>query len=582
MGREQWKRWLLLLVIAVLTSLLEIAAAALVYVLLSLVAMPEGSISFPVIGDIRRIVGNMEQRTLLLSLAGIIMAFFLVRAVVVMAAEYTISRVINNAGARLSVRLAKGYLEMPYALHLQRNSAEMIRNCHQAVQLVTSSVFDPFIRVTAEVILTLGLLVLLILVSPVGAALAIGVVGAVAVVIIVVVQPRLKRMGQTSHLMQKNTLGSLQQAFLGIRDIKLLGREGFFADSYGESRRLLAQALYLRGTYGQLPRVLLETSLLAFILLFFAVTIASGDAAPKTLSLLGLFGYAGLRLQPSVQRIVTGLNNIKYSTAPVADMFFDLREMETRATKPTTEGRVSFQRDLVLDGVSFRYDGADHDVLTSVSIRVHPGQQVGICGSTGGGKTTLVDIITGLLRPTAGRVLVDGQDICSNVREWQRIVGVVPQTVFLLDDTVRRNIAFGIRDRDVDTQAMREAVSLAQLDDFVAPLTEGLDTVVGERGTRISGGERQRIAIARALYHRPKLLVLDEGTSALDNATEGSLMRCLDRLRGECTVILVAHRLSTVRDADQIIFLEDGAVAGIDTFENLYSYNERFRRMAGE
>jgi ABC-type multidrug transport system fused ATPase/permease subunit len=211
---------------------------------------------------------------------------------------------------------------------------------------------------------------------------------------------------------------------------------------------------------------------------------------------------------------------------------------------------------------------------------IRRGEQIGICGPSGGGKTTLVDIISGLLAPSAGRVLVDGHDIASSTRGWQRNLGMVPQTVFLIDDTFTRNIALGIADEDIDEAALHDAVHLAQLDDFIASLDLGLETVVGERGVRISGGERQRIAIARALYNRPQVLIFDEGTSALDNMTERELMLSLKRLRGSHTILLVAHRLSTVRDSDRVVFVKDGRIGGIDTFEGLVKSNAAFREMA--
>jgi ATP-binding cassette, subfamily B, bacterial PglK len=217
--------------------------------------------------------------------------------------------------------------------------------------------------------------------------------------------------------------------------------------------------------------------------------------------------------------------------------------------------------------------------LADVDLLVRPGEQIGICGPTGGGKSTLVDLITGLLDPTSGQITVDGRDMREVVREWHAALGVVPQSVFLIDDTLRANIALGVPADAVDTSRVEAAVELAQLTEFVRSLPRGLDTLVGERGVRISGGERQRIAIARALYRRPTVLVLDEGTSALDNETERHLMKAVEGMRGTRTVILVAHRLSTVRSCDRILFVENGRVSGADSFLELERTSERFRAM---
>ncbi|MEY3019528.1 MAG: hypothetical protein RLZZ272_512 [Actinomycetota bacterium] len=215
-----------------------------------------------------------------------------------------------------------------------------------------------------------------------------------------------------------------------------------------------------------------------------------------------------------------------------------------------------------------------------MDLTIRRGETIGICGSTGGGKTTLVDVLTGLIPPTRGRILVDGVDLAGRERAWQAATGVVPQTVFLTDDSLRANIALGVRPKDIDRDALAAAVDLAQLRDFVSSLPDGLDTVVGERGVRVSGGQRQRIAIARALYRRPELLVFDEGTSALDNLTERELIAALDRLRGSHTVVMVAHRLSTIRDADRVVLVEGGRIAAQGTYDELLATNAAFRRLA--
>jgi ATP-binding cassette subfamily C protein len=559
---------------------MEVIAAAMIYMLLGLVANPNGEMNLPLIGDLRSHLGDIDERTLLLSLIGIMIAFFAMRAVILVAAEYIQSRVVQQAAARLSTKLVSGYLRFPFAFHLQHNSAELIRNSHQVTLDLASTAFNPIIRIGAETVLVIGILALLIAVSPIGAAMAVVVVGGTSAVLLFIVQPRLKRFGLTAHAMHKETLRALQQSFEGVKDIKVLGREDSFANSYSRSRRRLARSLYVRTAMYQLPPVAMETALIAFILIFFAVTVARGSEGQDALSVLGLFGYAGLRLQPSLKTITGGLNSLKFAAAPAADLHRDLRMIEQQPAEDRSAEPFPFEHDLRLEGVRFRYEGTDSDALADVDLVIKRGEQIGICGPTGGGKSTMIDLIVGLLTPSAGRVLVDGRDIASNTRGWQRNLGMVPQMVFLTDDTLTHNIALGVPDAEIDKTALEEAVHLAQLDDFIASLPAGLDTVVGEHGVRLSGGQRQRIAIARALYNRPEVLVFDEGTSALDNTTEQELMHSLKKLRGAHTILLIAHRLSTVRDADRVIFVKDGRVEGIDTFEGLKSSNPSFREMA--
>lgn len=580
-GRDQRGRWVVLVLLALVASGFEMLGAALVYVLLALVVDPGGAIELPLVGDVRSLAGDIGDRTLLLNLLVGMGLFFLLRAGVQVGVTYVQQRVAQNAGARLSNRFVEGYLSWPYAMHLHRNSSELIRNGHQAVKQLVSQVFVPVIRVSAELILIVGMVALLVFVAPAATGLAVLVVGGAAVLLLFLVQPRLKRLGAVSHETSRETLGALQQALQGVRDIKLLGRERYFARRYGRSRLRYARANYLYSAVTELPHTIMELALISFILLFFGVAIGTDLNSQDALSVLGLFAYAGLRIQPSLQRIITGLNNIKYSTAPLADLHTDLVAVEKMSTPADDVDPLPFDNAIVLRDVSFKYEGTSRDALTGINLTINRGEEIGICGPTGGGKTTLVDLITGLLTPTTGEITVDGQDLRRHARRWQRNLGVVPQAVFLTDDTLRRNIALGIPDREIDEAAVNRAIELAQLTDFIGSLPDGFDTTVGERGVRLSGGQRQRIAIARALYHNPAVLVFDEGTSALDTATEAALMRAVENLRGERTIIHIAHRLSTVQNSDKVIFIEEGCVSAVGSFDELRYSNERFRQMAG-
>jgi ATP-binding cassette, subfamily B, bacterial PglK len=572
---------MLLVVLALVVSGFEMVGAVLVYTLLALVVDPGGQIDLPVIGDLRQLFGGGDPRTLLLGVVAAMAVFFLLRSLVKVGATYVQARVAHNAGARLSTRLVQGYLRWPYAAHLRRPSSELIRNGHHAVLETVSQVVLPVIRIVAETVLVLGMLVVLVVLAPAATGLAVVVIGGAVGVLLTVIQPKLKRLGHVNHREYQASLASLQQSLHGLRDIKILGRETHFVRVYGTSRRRMARARYLYATASQLPTIVIETALLGFILVFFAVVVLQGGDTQGTLSVLGLFGYVGLRLQPSLRDIVAGLNNLKFSAAPLEDLHADLLAVQRTEALGPEPSPLPFRDRLVLERVTFSYETADRPALREVDLAIHPGEQIGIAGPTGGGKTTLVDVLTGLLEPTSGRVTVDGADLREHARAWQRDLGVVPQMVFLTDDTLRRNIALGIPDNDIEEEAVQEAVRLAQLEGFVTALPDGLDTQVGERGVRISGGQRQRIAIARALYRRPPVLVFDEGTSALDNATEALLMDAIERLRGDHTIILIAHRLSTVRSCDRVVFIEQGQITGLGTYEELVRDHPVFRAMTG-
>lgn len=580
-GRDHPVRWGLILVLNLFMSILEMVGAVLVYTLMTMVTDPASEIVLPVIGDARELLGDGDDQGAMLLIVALMAAFFVARGLLRVGITYVKSRVVQNTTARLSTTIVHGYFRWPYAAHLHRNSSELIRNGHQAVMEMSGQVISPGLKVFGDLAIVIGLLLVLIAVNPIATLLAVAVIGGTAIAMLALVQPRLKRQGQFRHAESKRTLFVLQQSLQGIRDIKLLGREEAFATEYGRSRRRMARAGYLQQTLEQVPQAMVETALLGFILGFFAVAVTGDIDQATALSTLGLFAYAGLRIQPAVQGIVIGLNKLKYAAAPIDDVhrdYIDGLRLSSQESEAATN--VAFEESLRFEGVRFRYDGSDVDALTGIDVKFRPGQQIGICGPTGGGKTTFTDLLTGLLDPTEGRVTVDDVDVRTARRGWQANLGVVPQTVFLTDDTFRRNIALGIPDAKIDEQAVTDAVRLAQLDEFVQRLPEGLDTPVGERGVRISGGQRQRLAIARALYRRPSVLVFDEGTSALDNTTESLLMEAIESLRDDHTIILVAHRLSTVRNSDVVMLLEQGKLEAVGTFDELTKTNERFRKLA--
>jgi len=579
-GKDNPGRWAVVILVALFVSGLEMVGAVLIFVLLNLVVDPEAAIELPILGDVRDLAGDMDQERLLLTVVVIIGVFFLFRAVVTVGAKYIEVRVAHNAGARLSNRLVAGYLSWPYALHLRRNSAELIRNGHQAINELVATVFLPLIKVAAETFLTIGMLTVLMFIAPAATFLAAGIIGGAAMILLFIVQPKLKRIGRTAHQTSQGTLKSLQQALHGLRDIKMLGRERYFGKDYATHRLAFARARYLRATITALPSVIMELALFGFILLSFGLAITSGTGSSQVLSTLGLFAYAGLRLQPSLQKIISGINDLKFSTAPLADIYADMVTSESLPPRERGSNRLPFTDELRLTGVTYTYEGAHQPALRDLDLVVRPGEQIGICGPTGGGKTTLVDLMTGLLEPTSGAITVDGVKMSGHIRSWQRNLGVVPQMVFLLDDTLRRNIALGLRDDQIDEEALNRAVDLAQLREFVSSLPEGLETTVGERGVRVSGGQRQRVAIARALYQDPSVLVFDEGTSALDNATEAEIMTSIERLRGDHTIVLIAHRLSTVANSDRVFFVEEGRITGEGSYDELIADHDAFRAMA--
>jgi ATP-binding cassette subfamily C protein len=577
--------WIALVALALIVTGLEVASALLIFLLARLLANPSSSLDLPVLGDIRQRFPALGDDRLLILAMVVVSGFFLVRAGVVLLQSYIRARVAERTGARLSGRLFKGYLEMPYVIHLQRQSAELIRNITDAVNGVVQYTLVPSVRLASELLVVAGLTVTLVLTAPFAAAVALALFGPLMWLLIRLIRPRIAALGREDHDQTKSALLSLQQSLHGFRDITILGREGWFHQRYMMIRQAMARTRYRRWVFGDVPRVALETSLVLFIALFVGVSLALGRSTGESVPVLGMFAYTALRILPSLNHVVIEINDLRYGAAAAADVHRDLAFLEERSNEATSRAQegagpqLMFHSSIRLEGVSYRYPGAAKDALADITLEIEREESIGIVGPTGGGKSTLIDVILGLLPVDAGRVLVDGTDIRTDLKRWQRQLGMVPQAVYLLDDSLRRNIALGEDDESIDEDAIREVVALAQMEEFVASLPAGLDTVVGERGARISGGQRQRVAIARALYRRPSVLVLDEGTSALDAATESALLGALVAADRERSLIIVAHRLTSVRHCDRLLFVKEGRVIDTGAFDDLLLRNAAFRRM---
>jgi ABC-type multidrug transport system fused ATPase/permease subunit len=458
----------------------------------------------------------------------------------------------------LSQRLFAGYLGQPYTFHLQRNSAQLLRNTIGQVGEI-GKVIQQGLMLMTEVLVLAGISTLLLMVEPFGAILVVSILGLAGWGFNRLTHARILLWGIARQHHEGLRIQHLQEGLGGAKDVKLLGREDDFLAQYEIHNIGSARVGQRQDTLQALPRLWLELLAVTGLATLVLTMIWRGKPLEALLPGLGLFAAAAFRIMPSVNRVLNAIQSVRFSL-PVIDTIYDEFQLLDATPIPRRGEPLPFEMALVLDQVSFRYPAAQTQALTDVSLLIPRRACVGFIGGSGAGKTTLVDVLLGLLEPSSGAVRVDGTDIQSNLRGWQDQIGYVPQFVFLTDDTMRRNVAFGLPHENIDDQAVWRAIRAAQLEEFVKELPHGLDTLVGERGVRLSGGQRQRIGIARALYHDPPVLVLDEATSSLDGATEQGVMDAVRALQGDKTLLIVAHRLSTVRYCDHLFRFDKGRI----------------------
>lgn len=358
----------------------------------------------------------------------------------------------------------------------------------------------------------------------------------------------------------------INQSLGGIKEVKVLNREGFFVNSYKRVYKRLIKGAKNNEILAAVPKYIVETVCMIGMLIAIIIKMYYGRNDFQAFVIqLSAFAVAAFRLLPSVGKVNAYINNIMYSKSSLDLIYRDLKEIENCKMLDFKEGnkveKWSLKDKIELKDIAYHYPDSEKLVLSDVGFSINRGETVALIGSSGAGKTTLADILLGLLQPVKGAIYVDGKNIYDNMDAWHHMLGYIPQTIYLSDDTIRNNIAFGIREEEIDDYAINEALKKAQLYDFVQTLDKGLDTFVGDRGVRLSGGQRQRIGIARALYYNPEILILDEATSALDNETETAVMEAIESLKGVKTMVIIAHRLTTLKNADVIYEVGDGSIS---------------------
>ncbi len=552
----------LLLCIMVAGSFLELLGVAVFQPFVNIIMMPDSIQENPYLARIYQMFGCSTTESFLTVVALGIIVIYVVKNVYLWVEQNLIMKFTYGMQQKLSTRLLTTYLSEPYTFHLNKNIAELQRSMQEDTGLFTQVLMHT-LQLIAEVVVCIVLGVYLFTVSNSITVVIVGLLILCVVLFTKITKRFTEQLGKEAQVYKGKLYQWVNQSLGGVKEVKVLNREEFFVSSYKKYYGLYIKGVRINRLLSITPKYMVEAVCMTGLLIAIIIKLNFGHGELENfIPQLATFAVAAFRLLPSVGRINEHVNNILYAVPSVDLIYGDLKGIEDyQESKGEEEGKEwSFEHGITAKHITYAYPNTDMNVLEDANCVIPKGKTVAFIGSSGAGKTTMADIILGLLAPQRGKILVDDIDVFKNLTMWHHQIGYIPQVIYLSDDTIRNNIAFGIHEDQIDEEAVRTALKKAQLAEFVDTLPDGLDTIVGDRGVRLSGGQRQRIGIARALYHDPEILVLDEATSALDNETETAVMEAIESLQGSKTMIIIAHRLTTIQNADIIYEVGDGKV----------------------
>lgn len=549
--KKQQIKFSFLFVLIVISGFLELIGISLILPFIKVVINPEIIMTNKYLFFIYNLFHISDTTNFLIFLAFVLIAVYIFKNLYMLIVYYFQYKILYDAQKDISLQLIKFYVNQPYAYHLNINTSEMVRIVTNDTSRCSDFLTNLFFLLTEFIVLLL-VTGFLFYINKLVTIVIVILFFCIFTGIFKVLKPRLKVFAKNNQKYHSGMIKWIQQSLGAIKDIKILQKEQFFINKYYDSSVKSCSAQKHYRFLEQFPRLLIESLVVAVILLVIICLLHKGMDASTIIVQMAVFAMASFRLMPSMNRMQIALNALMYFMPSINVVYRDLKNTRVSGYLKQDENKnLNIEKDIFINDISYKYPNTEKYILKNVSLVINKGKSVGFVGPTGAGKTTLVDVILGLLDPTDGSITIDGVNIHKNKKNWFSKIGYVPQFIYLTDDTIKNNILF-YDDENVDEEKLKSVVEQAQLKDFIDSLPDGLDTIVGERGIRLSGGQRQRIGIARALYKKPEILVLDEATSALDNDTERAVMQAIEHLYGKITMLVIAHRLTTIEKCDEI------------------------------
>lgn len=564
---KKQKRFMVLLVLMMLVgAILETASISIVIPVVSIVMDADAVTNNELVAAIYNFLGMTSQRNFIILVMSAMIGAFVLKNVFLYVQQKVLYRFVYTNQFRTSERMMKNYMRKGYEFFLNADTAVIQRNITSDVNNMYALILA-VLQLVSEVIVFVCLALVLVITDPM-MTLTISLLLIITLWIIKrILKPIMYKAGEDNQNYYSGLFKWISQTVTGIKEVKIGGRETYFVNEYIKCGTGYVNAVQKYTLYSNIPRLLIETVSVTGMILYLLVLLLIGEDTKNMMGVIAAFGVAVVRLMPCANRINNQINNIAYFEPFLMGVSDHLQEeiedeKADMAELLPTEEKMPVKKEIVLKDISYRYPNTDKFIFDKASLTIKVGTSVGIVGVSGAGKSTIVDVLLGLLRISEGTITADGADVLKkeNYRKWLKNVGYIPQSIFMLDDTIRKNIAFGVPEDEINEERLWEVAKEAQLDQFIRTLPEGMDTGIGERGIRLSGGQRQRIGIARALYENPEVLILDEATSALDNDTEAAIMDSINLLHGQKTLVIIAHRLQTIEKCDEVYCVKDGKI----------------------
>ena len=560
--KQKWESFGLVILI-IIGTLLELLGISTIQPLVNSIMYPDRLAASEPYRTIYRVFHLQNTTQLILFLiAGLIVIYIIKNTYLIFMYNRQYKYIYSNM-RKLSTKMMHSYLSRPYSYHTTKSSSELLRNINQDTADFFG-VIQALVQLITEGMVVLAIVIYLFIKDR-SITVAVGIMlGILIMIFFRIYKKSLLKMGEKNRYFEAQVTKWVQQAFGGIKEVKVMNKENFFYDKYDEAFQGRVRSEYTYHTMITIPKPMIEAVCMSSLLGAAGLKIMLGINPVYFIPTLSIFVVAAYRLLPSFNRITEYMGSIAYQKPAVTAIYTDLREIEESIHEQKTEYSAAeveplpFYQEIQIRNLSFHYADSEKLILNHVSFKIRKNTSVAFIGQSGAGKTTLADIILGVLSATDGCIMADEQRITDNLNAWHKTIGYIPQNIYLMDDTIAANIAFGVPEKQIDMKKLNSAIERAQLTKVISELPSGVNTKVGERGVRFSGGQRQRIGIARALYNAPQILVLDEATSALDNETEQAVMEAIDALHGEMTLIIIAHRLSTIKNCDEVYRIADG------------------------